>query len=123
LIDEEITLKTFIRGCIPFSVKIFLSVSGKLYPCERTNRKAFYGQITDNEIFQYPQISQYYFERLNMLKEQCKNCARYYNCNYCIFKLNLEEGYVKCPRFITETNQEKVLSELIYRIEQNNKLV
>lgn len=123
LINEEITCKMFIRGCIPFSVKVFLSVSGKLYPCERTNRNVFYGQIFDDEIFQYAQISQNYSEKLNKLKNQCENCARYYNCNYCIFKLNLEDGRVKCPRFITVTNQEKVLSELVYRIEQNNKLV
>ena len=36
--------------CIPFSKRIFVTVSGKIYPCERIGHQFVLGEITDKEV-------------------------------------------------------------------------
>ena len=36
--------------CLPFSKKIFISVTGKIYPCERIGNEINFGSVTRNGI-------------------------------------------------------------------------
>ena len=44
--DLEIPTKT----CIPFSRKIFISVNGNIFPCERIGNEFDFGRISDGKV-------------------------------------------------------------------------
>ena len=91
--DLEIPTKT----CIPFSRKIFISVNGNIFPCERIGNEFDFGRISDGKVeididcvvSQYNQILKEY-ERI------CTGCKAKDFCSVCVVSdLN---GYEICNR-------------------------
>jgi len=106
--------------CAPFSFKIFMTVSGKLLPCENINHDFHLGIVTENEVkLDFEKIGNVYTNYYNKMKKQCFNCYFQENCKQCILFLDIESEYPKCNGFIPmhETYSQHI-SSLINMIEE-----
>lgn len=82
--------------CIPFSKRIFVTVSGKIYPCERIGHQFVLGEITDKEVkIDCEYIAQKYNAYYKSLEKQCIKCYYQKHCHQCIFDIqNLDTNPV-----------------------------
>lgn len=75
--------------CIPFSRKVFITVNGKVLPCERIGQQYSIGFIDENGVdIDFESIAKKYNEYYSKIESQCKACKNYKNCIQCIFNLN-----------------------------------
>lgn len=87
--------------CIPFSKKMFVTVNGKILPCERIGHKFCLGHITDSQVYLNPTvIAQKYNEYYNRMEKQCHNCKNRPSCIQCLFNLENIDNNPKCHGFM-----------------------
>ncbi len=95
--------KTIPTGtCIPFGKRMFVTVNGKIMPCERIGQQFALGQVSDSGIdIDAEHIADAYNMYYSKLEKQCKKCYRFESCIQCIFNLkNLEDNPV-CHGFMS----------------------
>lgn len=70
--------------CIPGVRKLFVTVEGKFYPCERVSESSKVAQIGDvySGINEEKALSVLNIERIST--EKCKNCWAYFFCHLCV---------------------------------------
>lgn len=86
--------------CYPFQKKIFLTVNGKILPCEKIGQFDALGIIKDGSIHVNPdQIAKKYEARYTDLIFQCKNCYSLKTCAQCFYFLGYKNGKLFCPHF------------------------
>lgn len=75
--------------CLPFSKKMFVTVNGKILPCERIGCQFSMGKITAENVVQLDceQIADQHNARLNKICMQCKTCKITKSCIQCIYNL------------------------------------
>ncbi len=90
--------------CVPFSRKVFVSVSGKILPCERIGHQYSVGQVDDKGVMLYFEaIAEKYNNYYSRLEKQCRLCKNRRNCIQCMFNLDgLENGQCVCKGFMDE---------------------
>jgi len=72
--------------CLPFIQKIFLTVNGKILPCNYINQKFWYAKIINNKVVIDDKfILNLYNKMFDALYMQCKNCYRVNDCRQCMF--------------------------------------
>ena len=90
--------KTIPTGtCIPFGKKMFVTVNGKIMPCERIGQQYALGVVTEEMgvDLDFDAIANKYNTYYARLENQCSKCYRANSCIQCIFNLgNLEENPV-----------------------------
>jgi len=70
--------------CIPFSRKIFVSVEGKLYPCERIGNEIDFGRVTKDGVFiAYDNIVSVYNAIYDKYSRKCRKCKASDSCPVC----------------------------------------
>lgn len=96
--------KTIPTGtCIPFSRKMFITVNGKIMPCERIGQQFALGRVTSSGVeLDLDAISDKYNAYFTKLERQCSKCYKADSCIQCIFNLNDLEGSPVCYGFTTE---------------------
>ena len=71
--------------CIPFSRKIFLSVTGKIYPCERIGNEIEFGFVNINDVkIYFEKIVEKYNDLYSKYIKSCATCTRFNTCPVCI---------------------------------------
>ena len=86
--------------CLPFQRKIYLTVNGKVLPCERISHVFSLGYVTGNSInIEFDHIAKKYNNYYEKLKNQCENCYHVMGCKQCIFYLNIEEENPICKEY------------------------
>lgn len=74
--------------CIPFSRKLFVTVNGKILPCERISHLFALGNVTDNGVtLNIEEVAAQYNLYFAKLLALCKNCFNHNSCVQCIFNL------------------------------------
>lgn len=87
--------------CIPFTRKLYLSVNGKILPCERIGQQFGLGEVTDTEVKIDPaSIANKCNERLARMEETCKACYNKKACSQCMYNLEGIDGKPKCNGFM-----------------------
>lgn len=78
--------------CMPFGKKMFVTVNGKILPCERIGQQFALGKVDENGVFlDFENIARKYNDYFSKLEPQCKGCFIRKSCVQCIFNLeNLE---------------------------------
>jgi len=105
--------------CQPFSKKIFITVNGKILPCERISQKFTMGTLEGGEIkLDYRAIADKYNDYYKKLSKLCNNCRNSKACKQCIFYLNIDEETVKCDRFLSTKEYSGKLSETLTMFEE-----
>lgn len=79
--------------CSPLQKKIFITVNGKILPCERIGQNIPLGKIQDNNLYiDFQEISDLYNQMYEtMYKNECRTCYMINNCESCMFHVKLNK--------------------------------
>ena len=94
--------------CMPFSKKMYVTVNGKILPCERICQQFSLGHVHDeyvelNEEF-VAERHNYYISRF---AKQCANCASNKFCSLCVYQEDdLLKDAMSCPIFLSQEDLE-----------------
>lgn len=87
--------------CLPFSKKLFITVNGKILPCERIGHQFALGEITDYEVkLDFKGITDNYNKWYSKLKNQCSKCYNIKACTQCVFTLDNIDNNPSCQGFM-----------------------
>lgn len=95
--------------CIPFSRKVFITVNGKILPCERIGHQYSVGHIDAKGVMlDFEAIADKYNAYYSCLEKKCRLCKNQRNCIQCMFNLDgLEKGKCECNGFMDEKQYEQ----------------
>ena len=83
--------------CMPFGKKMFVTVNGKILPCERIGQHFAIGRVDEKGVdLDFEAISERYNSYFSKLETQCSSCFNRYSCIQCIFNLKNLEGSPIC---------------------------
>lgn len=101
--------------CLPFSRKVFITVNGKLIPCEHISQQFALGEVTDNgEVkLDFQAIADRYNAYFAKLEKQCKHCQNLSDCTQCIFNLPIEKDNVACHGYMNKDEFRRYLSSQV----------
>lgn len=107
--------------CPPFYKKIFLTVNGKILPCEKIGQKISLGKVVNGEVdINFEEINNIYAQLYKSVVDQCKECLLWKNCGSCIFLFNNNSnGKMHCPRFYGKKKMKKYFSDFISYFEED----
>ena len=109
LLFDKNNLKYIPTGtCLPFTKKMFVTVNGKILPCERIGHQFGLGQVLENEIELDPvKIARKYNEYYSRIEKQCSRCKNRPSCIQCLFNLKDVESRPICYGYMDETMMER----------------
>jgi len=98
--------------CFPFSKKMYLTVTGKILPCERIGHQFALGQVGARGVeLDFEDISKKYNLFFAKLENQCVPCYNKKTCMQCIFNIdNIEEKPI-CYGFMTEDDFKQYVKQ------------
>ncbi len=74
--------------CMPFGKKMFVTVNGKILPCERIGQQFALGTVNENGVaLDFDEIAKKYNQYFAKLESQCDGCFNRKSCVQCIFNL------------------------------------
>ena len=88
--------------CFPFNRKVYLSVNGKILPCERIHVCHTMGRVSKTKgiLLDTVAIAEYFNNAVAVFKEHCKTCYNRPTCGICAFKYSDEP----CREFINQVD-------------------
>lgn len=111
-----------LKTCIPFSIKLFLSADGYIFPCESITKNFPLGCIQDNRITLEPvQIARIYNELMKINYLQCKKCKISEFCFQCLFDvIKYTEDKLTYSCFYDEVKFNDYIVNFINHFENDN---
>lgn len=91
--------------CIPFSKKLFLTVNGKIIPCERIDHCFALGQVYEDHVDLNCEMAAERFNQYKRrLRKQCETCYNVKGCIQCMYYVEgiAEERPVVCYGYMNE---------------------
>lgn len=89
--------KLHLGNCFLFSSRVFVSISGDIYTCEKSSRKFKFGKLNDGKLSIYlKRINSYYEDIGNILHTHCQNCYKNDRCECCYFAESETISHNKC---------------------------
>ncbi len=105
LFEKNENKRTPTGTCLPFSKKMFVTVNGKILPCERIGHQFALGEVNNTEIkLDFDAIAEKYNAYYAKLDKQCSKCKNTIGCSQCIFNLDNLENKPVCYGFMTESD-------------------
>lgn len=105
--------------CQPFRKKVFLTVNGKILPCERIGQKYVLGWVNDQGVdLDFEKIAALYNGYYDKLKKQCTACAAAQMCLQCMFYLDIEADNPHCTGLLAEKDFSRFLSSHMSYLEE-----
>lgn len=103
--------------CTPFSKKMFITVNGKIIPCERIDHDFAVGFVHDDSVeldLQYAADRHNYF--VSKYANQCQYCTHKRSCPQCVYQIDdIRECKTSCRSFFSEKlEQGKSKKQLEY---------
>ena len=111
--------------CTPFGKRMFITVNGKILPCERISQIHALGYIDENGVhLDEEKIAQKYNELYNKVRPMCKKCHKLKGCLKCIFHIKGidDSESIDCDWFANEGSLTRYLSTNISLLEKDNKI-
>lgn len=107
--------------CLPFARKVFVTVNGKILPCENVNHEHSFGEVSESGIdLDYEKLAEKYNFHHERIKNICAKCYRSINyCSQCIYLLDLDEEKIQCHGFMTKSDFKAYLGEMVTYFEEN----
>jgi len=100
--------------CVPFSRKIFMSVNGKIFPCERVSHRYMLGRVDSHSVkIDYKSIAEKYKTWYDRMRKQCSACYNAGQCLQCMFSLDHLETNPGCNGFMTEKDYSRHLAAYV----------
>ena len=88
--------------CLPFSCRLFLSVIGNIYPCERVFMSSPLGRITNEKVeIDFDEVANKYSKIYNTANRFCHSCIKQKDCTHCFLKDGglFDDGVRFCPDY------------------------
>lgn len=119
LFNIDYTQSYFPTGtCLPFQRKIFLTVNGKILPCERIGQEHPIGYVTDENVeIDFDNISNMYTSLYTGIIKLCEKCFMWNNCGQCMFTFKKRNDKFQCNGFLQKKDALRYLSENISVVE------
>lgn len=106
--------------CMPFSRKAFITVNGKILPCEQIGHQYGLGRVDKTGVqLNFTEIAETYNRYFDKLKDQCRVCANAEGCLQCIFYLEPEKRHPRCSGKLNREEFSQFLSTQISYLEKN----
>lgn len=108
--------------CLPFSKKLFLSVNGKIMPCERIGHQHCYGTVDEQGVHldaeEVAQKANAYFDKI---RHKCTTCYKADLCSVCIYNLKLDGApeIKNCPEYMNNEGFSKYLASWLSKLEEH----
>lgn len=101
--------------CLPFTKKTFVSVLGKIMPCERIGYNYSLGKISDDGIeLDFDDISNKYNVALTRAEKICRHCMDRKSCLCCLFNSGiLSDCAVGCNYFVDNKAYEERRAQML----------
>lgn len=127
LLDNCDTITHMTSGtCMSFRKKMFLTVNGKILPCEKIGQTYPLGFIDKNGIdIDFEKISEMYDSMYTPLLKLCKQCYLQDNCSQCVFNIYEKSktfGKLHCPTFVNKKNMAIYLKMNTSYMEENSSI-
>lgn len=121
LFEKKEKLQNIPTGtCLPFSKKMFVTVNGKILPCERIGHQFALGKITENEIELNPEwIADKYNEYYARVESQCSKCRNSRACIQCIFNLENIDSKPVCYGYMNEQNFQNYVNHQMHFLKKH----
>jgi uncharacterized protein len=105
--------------CLPFSKKIFLTVKGKILPCEKIDQKYSLGFVNHKQVkIDNDEIARKYNTYLAKITGLCEKCMISDYCTQCFFNLNIDADKVVCNGFTDNSKYKNRLSGIFSSLEE-----
>jgi uncharacterized protein len=106
--------------CLPFGKKMFVTVNGKILPCERISQNFGLGQIREGEfLIDYEYIAKKYNSYYENLEKQCLQCYRSKSCVQCIFYIPDIDSNPVCHGFLNKNQLARYIAVNMNFIEEH----
>lgn len=89
--------------CIPFSRKVFMTVSGEILPCERISHEYILGKVKNGKVeLDFKYCADVYNAAVSLMSKLCNKCSIRNGCVQCAFSISKEEHGKKCGGYMTK---------------------
>lgn len=108
--------------CLAFYKKVFLTVNGKILPCERVGQNYPLGFVKDGKVeIDFDYIASLYDKMYTPLLKLCKQCFFQSNCSQCVFNIfdKRNDDKLYCPTFANKRVMAGYLRENISYLESH----
>jgi uncharacterized protein len=100
--------------CMPFSKKVYLTVNGKILPCERIGQHLELGWVRPEGVqLDLQEIADRYNRWFEQMRNQCQSCYIYNQCSQCLFFLEPKDGKRVCARIQNLEKYSRYLSSFL----------
>lgn len=126
LLNVDKTRKHPTGTCTPFSKKLFMSVDGFLYPCERVAQKFKLGKVGETVFIDLEHIANLYNSMFHKISRQCNSCNNNTTCLECMFQCDGILGETLCRGYIDRKqyeNKMRVLNALLIKYPKLYKVI
>lgn len=116
LISPKNDIATHLTGtCTPFSKKLFVTVNGKILPCERIDHVFSLGTVTDEKVdLNFELIASKYNRMITRYRNQCLSCGYKGRCRKCVYHDdNIMTEKPVCQMFTSEANLDASKKEAL----------
>ena len=112
-LSNENRKKTPTGTCMPFSKKTFMTVDGKIMPCERIGYNYVLGNIKDGLLnLNFQDIASLYNSYYERILRICTKCKDYIGCQNCFFNTGqLESAHGTCNYFVSQREFDAMKNE------------
>lgn len=106
--------------CRPCERKLFLTVKGKILPCERIGQEHAIGYLKGGKLdLNCAAIARYYSSMYEKVVKSCRCCYLKKSCGQCLFLLKERDGQLVCPGIQTDTKLKKEFERFLTYAENN----
>ena len=96
---------------MPFTKKMFVTVNGKILPCERIGHQFALGKLTETGIELDPEwIADTYNDYYMKLASMCSKCRNNKACIQCMFNMQGLNAQPVCYGYMNEENFKKYVN-------------
>jgi uncharacterized protein len=109
--------------CFPFSKKIYMTINGNLYPCERLDNCFSLGNIHIPNVLNAEQIVYLYNQYFQNILPTCTTCERKFSCNKCLFCIdNIQENKPQCNSIMNQEEFNNMVKSIVTEFKKNPEL-
>lgn len=106
--------------CRPFERKLFLTVNGKILPCEKIGQECAVGNLSNIQMeLNCAQIAQQYSQMYKRVVINCNHCQHAKRCGQCMFLLKEKDGKLLCHGMHTEKMLQKEFTDFLTYAEEH----
>ena len=94
--------------CLPFTKKMFVTVAGKILPCEKIGHQFALGTVDDEKVdLDLERVAELHNHRIFKYLGQCNTCALSKTCGVCVYEAQEHLGNDgSCKQYTTKSNFE-----------------